>query len=141
MRASFIPSRSIPVNAEYRPGSGTAREAVSQWQLPMNRNDKPRSEKPHSHFTTNTPDLEERFITMVCFSLCRAFVAFAIPSIVGAIPSQQPLRGNFGSTDPVVASPNFSRVRQNDSLCDAGSAQWTGTVRVGKGRNLFYCEC
>lgn len=31
------------------------------------------------------------------------------------------------------------KTQQNDTICDAGSSQWTGHVPLGKGRNMFYC--
>lgn len=32
------------------------------------------------------------------------------------------------------------KVQQNESICDAGSAHWTGYVPLGTGRDMFYCN-
>jgi hypothetical protein len=34
----------------------------------------------------------------------------------------------------------FSVREQTADLCDAGTKQWTGTVTVGNGKKLFFCE-
>ena len=31
-----------------------------------------------------------------------------------------------------------SVIKQNDTLCDAGAPQWTGTVPLGRGRDMFF---
>jgi hypothetical protein len=38
-----------------------------------------------------------------------------------------------------AAGNAWSIKAQNSSLCDAGSKQWTGTVKVGDGKALFFC--
>jgi cathepsin A (carboxypeptidase C) len=40
-------------------------------------------------------------------------------------------------------SPNghaFTIRKQNASLCDAGSTQWTGTVKVSPEKSIFFCK-
>lgn len=78
---------------------------------------------------------------MVLFNLwCSAFVGLAVSSLAAAASSGQLLTAENEAVYPSVSPPHFSRTQQNDSLCDAGSAQWTGSIRVGKDRNLFYCK-
>jgi cathepsin A (carboxypeptidase C) len=35
---------------------------------------------------------------------------------------------------------SFTVRKQNAQLCDAGSTQWTGTVKVSPEKNIFFCE-
>lgn len=61
-------------------------------------------------------------------------------ALVNAGPAQRPLDGGRFDVPATVQAPGFTRTRQNDSICDAGSAHWTGTVNLGEGRDMFYCE-
>ncbi|KAI8711514.1 hypothetical protein NCS52_01415200 [Fusarium sp. LHS14.1] len=58
--------------------------------------------------------------------------------LAAAVPSQpqQPLTGNH--RQPSLSTHRLRLTRQNDSLCDAGSAHWTGSVPVGDRRDMFF---
>lgn len=68
-----------------------------------------------------------------------ALAASVLFSPLAALPS--------GESQHVLATTNLHPssagpaplTRQNDSLCDAGAAQWTGTVALGEGRDMFFC--
>jgi hypothetical protein len=56
-------------------------------------------------------------------------------------PWQQPIFVDETSHDTVVTSSKLSqKIRQNETLCNSGEAQWTGHVAVGHERNLHYCK-
>jgi hypothetical protein len=70
-----------------------------------------------------------------------AVVLLACPSMASPSSFDQ-IRLGLNQDDPIDKSfdtPSRMRVRQNDTLCDAGSAQWTGQIPLGTGREMFYC--
>lgn len=64
----------------------------------------------------------------------------ALANTVISSPTQQPLGGSRVGWADSIDSGNYNRTAQNDTLCDAGSSQWTGFVQVGKDRDMFYCK-
>lgn len=73
-----------------------------------------------------------------CISVVSSICVLA--NAVISSPTQQPLGGTGVRWPDSIGSENYNRTGQNDTLCDAGSSQWTGFVRVGKDRDMFYCE-
>lgn len=52
---------------------------------------------------------------------------------------QRPLIDGGSSYSQDFHTQRSLKIQQNETICDAGSAQWTGHVPLGKGRNMFYC--
>lgn len=78
---------------------------------------------------------------MAASTLLLAVAASALFSPVVALPSgegQHVLTSTHPHSDS-TSSGLRRPTRQNDSLCDAGADQWTGTVPLGKGRDMFFC--
>lgn len=87
---------------------------------------------------SNQPHQRSHNFSIRMWSLCK--IAFSIQVALGTvsaalIPAQAPVE------DQLFFSPTtqFTKVQQNDSLCDARSRQWTGKVPVTNGNSLFYC--
>lgn len=78
--------------------------------------------------------------TLVPF-LCLAALPLSKVLATPTLYSQQIL-GLFEKHDTAKTNtrhgPSGKR-QQNDTLCDAGSAQWTGIIPIDDQRNMFYC--
>ncbi|KAI8652073.1 hypothetical protein NCS56_01424100 [Fusarium sp. Ph1] len=72
-----------------------------------------------------------RMMKFYLLPLVVSWLAVAAPS-----QPQQPLTGNH--RQPSLPTHRSRLLRQNDSLCDAGSAHWTGSVPVGDRRDMFF---
>ncbi|EEU44105.1 uncharacterized protein NECHADRAFT_74169 [Fusarium vanettenii 77-13-4] len=83
------------------------------------------------------------------WSLCK--IAFSIQVALGTVSAALIPATRFNQDavwpqrqapveDQLFLSPTtqFTKVQQNDSLCDARSRQWTGKVPVTNGNSLFY---
>ncbi|WAO83056.1 Hypothetical protein NCS54_00023600 [Fusarium falciforme] len=83
------------------------------------------------------------------WSLCK--IAFSVQVALGTVSAAliPATRSNQDAVwpqrqasvkDQLLLSPptQFTKVQQNDSLCDARSRQWTGKVLVTNGNSLFY---
>lgn len=72
----------------------------------------------------------------------RTFVAWAISALISPL-SALPSAGSQHVLTITDSHPSSTRsaplTSQNDTLCDAGAAQWTGTVPLGEGRDMFFC--
>ncbi|KAJ3520329.1 hypothetical protein NM208_g13752 [Fusarium decemcellulare] len=66
--------------------------------------------------------------------------AFAGPSAAFSIPdaAQRVLQGHAEAHDPPRG--NHRVIQQNDSICNASTPQWTGSVSLGGERDMFFCE-
>lgn len=70
------------------------------------------------------------FFTLSFFlQLCIAVAGPAHP--FQALLGYETMKKSFQSTN--IAS-------QNDTICDAGTLQWTGRLPVSKDREMFFCE-
>jgi hypothetical protein len=69
-------------------------------------------------------------ILRVSIPLCRIHTTAA---------ADLPVPGSLSGSSALGYSWNVKA--QNESLCDAGGKQWTGTVKVTPERTLFFCEC
>jgi cathepsin A (carboxypeptidase C) len=67
--------------------------------------------------------------------------AAAFASVAAAATSDDDIGSEF-QTFSLPEYPNHAvRIKeQNDTLCDAGSKQYTGWLDVG-GKHLFFCSC
>lgn len=78
-------------------------------------------------------NLGQMRIQYLAIGAALALVANALPEY----PAQWRLAGDEGR----IQSPPQSAtvIRQNNSVCDAGSSQWSGTVPLGENRSMFFC--
>ncbi|KAF7535653.1 hypothetical protein G7054_g5168 [Neopestalotiopsis clavispora] len=65
---------------------------------------------------------------------------FVLAPVSAAIltPAQHPLTGSGIGVPVSTEFRNFNRTAQNDTLCNAGSAQWSGFVNIANDRDMFY---
>lgn len=71
-------------------------------------------------------------------------IATPIGDSGGPAPSQQVIALHNGpesgfDTGPSKDSFNQRLIEQNDTICDAGSRQWTGFVPLDDQRDMFFC--
>jgi hypothetical protein len=68
------------------------------------------------------------------------------PSIItGGVAALAIPFGNPGGQTPLSSSSvnkgmGFNITEQDESICDAGSRQWTGWVHVSNEKSLFFCK-
>lgn len=75
-----------------------------------------------------------------CLAAGSCFLASCYGSLI--LPrgnGQTPLVREASSRSHDVYAARQLKIEQNETICDAGSRQWTGHVPLGKGRNMFYC--
>lgn len=78
-------------------------------------------------------------------SVVLVILATIFSQLTAALP-QLPLQrtflaGNDGrAANTVTPFGKVNLIKQDESICDAGSAQWTGLIPVGDDRKLFFCK-
>ncbi|KAM0550278.1 hypothetical protein ACHAPJ_008948 [Fusarium lateritium] len=74
-------------------------------------------------------------LLFLCMCGARGFNIFSFRN--GPVPGQKPLALREGSSH-TTKTLHYTRVEQNDTLCEARGRQWTGKVPVLNGNGLFY---
>ncbi|KAF2665465.1 carboxypeptidase Y [Microthyrium microscopicum] len=70
---------------------------------------------------------------------CLVLAVSTLPFVVSAIPALRTSQWPIQIPEEDIRLSQSNRVmEQNDTICDAGSKQWSGTVNLGKGRDMFF---